>query len=275
MTHQGPNTANNPSVKLDDQGRVVYGEEGNMYASDLRALWIARAPDRVICGVDLSGVQLRGLAHYANNEEYIKQILEGDIHTHNMNILNKLIREFCESVSYPVFEISRSNAKTFIYGYLFGAGNAKVGSICLFPEHLHQRAGKYIKEGFVREVKGLDVFKAQVKEACKTGYMEALDGRLIALPSEHLALSIYLQSYEACLMKWAVYLTREDIRNRGLDAKLVAIVHDEAQFDVKESEANLVGQLMIQNMNKAGELLKSNIRIDGEMNIGKNWALSH
>lgn len=288
MTHRNPNMANISKVvmKKDKDGneQLVWGKDGK-YATDMRACFTTRAPaTRRLVGVDLAGIQLRAFAHYANDKDYSAQILSGDIHSYNREILDKLVGQYCKdnNVESSLVEFlkrdpkgRRDMAKTFIYAYLFGAGNKKVGSIFEFPEAHQYAAGKFIRAGFVSSISGLEAFKKQIKAWAKQGFMVALDGRLISLPSEHFALSIALQSFEAIVMKYSLVLALEEIKKRGLDALLVGVIHDESQWDVKTEHAEEVGDIVIACMEEAGRYFKSNLPLTGGKSIGYNWADSH
>ena len=292
MSHQSPNMANISKVKLKkitkEDGTteeiLSWGEEAD-YRTDMRACWTTRDPkNRVILGCDLSGIQLRAFAHYANNKEYADQILSGDIHSWNREILVKLVRDWCSNsnLSEDVVRFltknekgRRDDAKTFIYAYLFGAGNKKIGNILGGPGDLQMSLGKFVREGFVTSIQGLDVFKKEIKKAAKRGYMQALDGRLIKLPSEHFAFSIYLQSFEAIVMKTAIIKTLIQVKKLGLDAKLVAVVHDETQWDVRKEHAETLGKVMVQMIEETGRKYNCNLPLTGEYKIGANWAESH
>jgi DNA polymerase-1 len=288
MTHRNPNMANISKVamKKNEEGNevLVFGKQGR-YSTDMRACFRTRdIKKRNLVGIDLSGIQLRGFAHYANDKEYSEQILSGDIHTYNKDILKKLVESYCIHKKIDINTVGflikdpkgqRNSAKTFIYAYLFGAGNKKVGSIFEFPEALQFEAGKFIREGFVTSISGLEAFKKEIKKWRKQGFMVALDGRLISIPNEHFALSIALQSFEAIIMKYSLYLALQKIKEQNLDALLVGIIHDEAQFDVLKEHAEQVGKIVVESMEEAGKFFKSNIPITGEYNIGLNWADSH
>ena len=72
-------------------------------------------PGYSLVGSDLSGLELRCLAHFLNDGgEYAKEVIDGDVHTANMAAAGLATRD---------------QAKTFIYALLYGAGNAKIGSI--------------------------------------------------------------------------------------------------------------------------------------------------
>ena len=100
MTHYEPNMAQVTA------GSKIYGKE-------MRECWVAAEGYKIV-GCDASGLELRMLAHYMNSNEYTKEILDGDVHTANQ-----------QAAGLP----SRDAAKTFIYAFLYGAGDAKIGSI--------------------------------------------------------------------------------------------------------------------------------------------------
>lgn len=103
-THSNPNIAQVPSVKKDKEKGVLWGEEGG-WGAECRALFTVRK-GYVLVGVDLSGLELRCLAHFMavyDGGDYGRVLLTGDIHKMNQ-----------EAAGLP----TRDNAKTFIYAYL-------------------------------------------------------------------------------------------------------------------------------------------------------------
>ena len=95
MSHSKPNLAQIPSQP------------------EYRELFTVDEGSKLV-GVDASGLELRMLAHYMGDKEYTDLILNGDIHTYNQ-----------QAAGLP----TRNDAKTFIYAFLYGAGDAKIGSI--------------------------------------------------------------------------------------------------------------------------------------------------
>jgi hypothetical protein len=82
------------------------------YGEEMRSLFVAE-PGRVMVGVDASGLELRMLAHYMADKEYIDLILNGDVHTYNMEAANK------DAIKHKTKQIKdRNMAKTFCYGVL-------------------------------------------------------------------------------------------------------------------------------------------------------------
>lgn len=81
MTHSGPNLAQVPASKCSKDGEILWGFEG-AYGADCRSLFIVD-DGYTLVGADASGLELRCLAHYMNDNAYSDLILHGDIHTAN------------------------------------------------------------------------------------------------------------------------------------------------------------------------------------------------
>lgn len=253
MAHRNPNMANIPSFKS------LYGEE-------CRALF--KAPEgRVLVGCDLEQIQLRVLAHYCNDEELIKQITEGDIHTH----LAKIYGLIPDNATPEESKKGRARGKTVTYAILMGASARKIGELLGGDKELGRRTIESIEKG----IHGWNKFKAQIESRAKVGWFPALDGRRVKLPNCHLGMSYYLQSFEQAVMKLAMYKYHQKLKKLGIDFKQVSIVHDEFQVECNEADAELVGKIICESMKEAGEALKSRIAITGEYKIGKSWLETH
>jgi len=242
MTHSHPNMAQIPS------SNSPYGEE-------CRSCWTVPEGYKLV-GIDASGLELRMLAHYLNDEGYTNEILNGDIHTTNQNLAGLE---------------SRNQAKTFIYALLYGAGDAKLGSVA----NRGRAGGKGLRQRFFDNLPSFKALTDRVQREAKTGYIKALDGRRLTVRSEHAALNTLLQGAGAISMKQALILLQHMIVQNGLDAKFVANVHDEWQIEVREDQADAVGKLGVSCIVKAGEILNLNCPLDGDYNIGSNWSETH
>jgi len=111
-SHYQENMANVTKVRLDNLGKPIEGLEGN-FGWDSRHCWVPRKGWKLV-GYDASGIQLRALSHYMADQDYIHQVCEGDVHT--VNQLAAGIKD-------------RPTAKTFIYAWLLGAGDEKIGQV--------------------------------------------------------------------------------------------------------------------------------------------------
>lgn len=247
-THRSPNVAQTPAVY------VPYGKE-------CRSCWTA-SKGRVLIGADVSGLELRMLANRMwryDEGEYSKEVVDGDIHTANQT-----------AAGLP----TRNDAKTFIYAFLYGAGDAKIGSII----GKGSSAGKKIKNTFFDKVPALKkLVQAVKKEAESKSYLIGLDGRQLHIRAVFASLNTLLQSDGSLVCKqWLVEVDKE-LRSRGYQDKCqqVAWIHDELQFDCEPDIAEECGQLIVDCIARAGEHFNVKVPLTGEYNIGANWAETH
>ena len=242
MTHSSPNMAQVPAV-------------GVPYGTECRALWIVPEGHKLV-GVDASGLELRMLAHYMNDKEYTNEILNGDVHTANQ--INAGLS-------------TRAQAKTFIYAFLYGAGDAKIGSIV----DGGQRLGAKLRQRFLDNTPALAELRERVTIAAQRGYLRGLDGRCLHIRSEHSALNTLLQSAGAVVMKKALAIFSQYAPKWNLDYKLLGSIHDEYQIEARADHADKVGYLMVESIKAAGIAFDMNCPLDGEYKIGNNWAQTH
>lgn len=256
-THQSPNMAQVPTV------RSPYGKQ-------CRSLFTVR-PGFSMVGCDLSGLELRCLAHFMHKWDdgaYGETVINGksedgtDIHSVNQR-----------AAELP----TRDNAKTFIYGFLYGAGDAKIGSIVGGSS----KDGKRLKEKFLQATPALRNLRESVGKAAKRGYLIGLDKRRLHIRSEHAALNTLLQSAGALISKqWLIEIDKA-AKERGLvygwdgDWTMLGWIHDEVQLAVKEPLAEEFGQMVIQAAASAGEYFNFKLPIGAEAHIGKTWADTH
>ena len=237
MTHSSPNMAQIPSDSL------------------YRECFVALAGSKLV-GIDASGLELRMLAHYMNDAEYTDLILNGDIHTYNQQAAGLE---------------TRAQAKTFIYAFLYGAGDAKIGSIVGGSS----RKGAELKQRFLDSLPALMKLIMKVSKHGLKGSLPGLDGRRVLIRSDHAALNTLLQSAGAIVMKQALVLATDKLKRYGYPYKLVAQVHDEFQVEVPEEYAVRVGTVFRNAIRDAGRELNLRCPLDGEFKVGNTWAETH
>ena len=242
MTHSHPNMAQIPS-------------SGSPYGEECRSCWTV-PEDYNLVGIDASGLELRMLAHYLNDEGYTNEILNGDIHTANQKLAGLE---------------SRNQAKTFIYALLYGAGDAKLGSVA----GRGREAGKKLRQSFFDNLPSFKALTGRVQREAKSGFVKALDGRKLTVRSDHAALNTLLQGAGAIVMKQALIILDQKIKKHGWDAKFVANVHDEWQIECHVDDAVDVGKAGVQAIREAGCMLNLNCPLDGEYKVGDNWSETH
>ena len=240
MAHSNPNLAQIPSV------RAPYGKE-------CRELFTV-PEGHVLVGADASGLELRMLAHYMDDSDYTSILLNGDIHIANQKAAGLE---------------NRDQAKTFIYAFLYGAGNAKIGSIL----GTSANKGKEVKETFLENIPKLNKLRKEVMQDSESGFVTGLDGRRLRVRYPHAALNTLLQGAGSVVMKQAVIILYDLLEN--VNFKLVAQVHDEWQIECKPEDADFIGKSCVNAMVFAGELLQLNCPLDGEYRVGTSWCDTH
>jgi DNA polymerase I-like protein with 3'-5' exonuclease and polymerase domains len=242
MTHQSPNMAQVPA------SHSPYGHE-------CRSCWTVPEGKKLV-GFDASGLELRMLAHYMDDKEFTNVLLTEDVHTRN---------QMAAGLE------TRPQAKTFIYAFLYGAGDAKIGTIVGGSA----KDGAELKRRFLSNTPALESLRERVTRASGRGYLTGLDGRRLRVRSEHAALNTLLQAAGAIVMKKALVILDDYAQQWKLDYKLIGNIHDEVQSEVAADQAEKYGWLAVECLKAAG--LEYNLRcpLDGEYKVGATWAETH
>jgi DNA polymerase I-like protein with 3'-5' exonuclease and polymerase domains len=256
-THSSPNMAQVPAV-------------GSPFGAECREMWRVPVGYKQV-GVDLSGIELRCLGHYLKDQEWIDELLKGDIHWFNAQSFGLVEKGTVKDDNNPEHKKARNTTKTLTYGVLYGAGAAKAGSIV----GGNSSKGKKLIDSFINNTPGLAELKKKISKLMAKGHLPALDGRRVWVRSEHAALNTLLQSAGAIIAKqWLVESTKL-LQEKGINAKLLAFVHDETQWEVKEDQAEEAARLIEQAATKAGEALGFRCPVNAEGKVGDNWKQTH
>lgn len=244
MAHHKPNMAQVPAVY-------------SPYGKECRELWTISNPDtHQLVGTDASGLELRCLAHYMGDEKFTNEVLTGDVHTANQKAAGLQTRD---------------QAKTFIYAFLYGAGPGKIGTVVggSWAE------GEELIAKFLKNMPSLNRLRKTVADAARSGRITGLDGRKLHIRHEHAALNTLLQGAGAIVCKqWLVEMDRM-IWEHGLDAKLVASVHDEYQFEVAKTDIDSFTKVTKEAMKVTQNILNFKCDLDCDYKVGNNWAETH
>lgn len=264
--HNSPNTANIPGN--DD-------EEWN-----IRECWGFNPElkgDRRLIGVDAKGIQMRVLAHllaaYTDDKSFVDACLHGDIHVDfTLPILRDAVPQAPNlSEDLDTHWIKQNVTKRFNYAYVLGMGNEKAGILLGTDAKL----GKLAKERFTNAFPGMSSLNNYLHRCALNGWAQGPDGRFFPITSEFKALSVFLQGYEAIIMKVAGLLFWKESRRRNLDAWLCAFVHDEYQLDCHIDIVDEAGQLMADCIKRAGEILNLRVPMDADYDVGYTWTETH
>ena len=253
-THNSPNLAQTPNSS------APYGKE-------CRELFEARKGFKLI-GCDAKALELRCLAHYMKDEEYTHEILNGDIHTKNQL-----------AAGLP----TRNQAKTFIYGFLYGAGDDKVGQLI----GKGKKEGRAIKDKFLKSLPSLARLVNNVKRVInKRGFLFSVDKHKLKIREEYKGLNTLFQSAGAIAMKQALCILFDWCVEKGWCSDVfylkpndsvyfVLNVHDEYQAEVKPEIIEEYKELAVKAIQEAGKQLGFNCPLDGDVKEGINWYETH
>lgn len=270
-SHVSPNLAQVPKVKHKKGVGILKGRAGD-HGWESRNLFYV--PDGwTLIGTDLSGIELRCLGEkmrkYGEDKgAYLELILNGDIHTHNMNAAGLS---------------SRDQAKTFIYALVYGAGDVKLGSIVepLASEDEQRDIGRRLRARFMDGLPAFKKLMRWVSSKAAGGELPGLDGRVLYVRSPHSALNTLLQSDAALIAKKWVCITEELLEEEGLnhgwDEDFVQLlwIHDEEQIGARDEYAQFVSASSRKAAAMAGTYFGYECPIAAESKMGKTWAETH
>ena len=210
-----------------------------------------------LVGVDASGLELRCLAHYMRDPGFTDTVISGDVHAANQEAAGLATRD---------------QAKTFIYGFLYGAGPAKIGKIV----GGNSKQGQILITRFLKNMPHLKKLRNQVIESVrKTNSIKGLGGRVLHVRAEYSALNTLLQGAGAILCKqWLIHIM-EKVSKYKLDARLVASVHDEYQFEVALYDIDKFCRITKEAMYQTQRTLDFNCDLDCNYKVGNNWSETH
>jgi DNA polymerase I-like protein with 3'-5' exonuclease and polymerase domains len=243
MSCVSPNLQQVPAV------RVEYGEQ-------CRALFKAGEGYKLI-DTDASGLELRVLAHYMNDEKFTKEVLEGDVHSANQRMAGL---------------DTRDQAKTFIYALLYGAGDAKIGAVV----NGSARDGAKLRASFMSNMPSYKrLSEAVIRKGGSLGTLKGIDGRVLRVRSGHASLNTLIQGSSAVLMKkWFMYVDHH-LRRRKLDSKIIAMIHDELVIETIEKDVDLCKESVILSISQVNKAYNLRCKLECDVQIGNNWSEIH
>ena len=278
-THSNPNMAQVPSVKKD----AKLSPELALFKEELggrcRALFVV-PKGRKLLGCDADALELRTLSHFMSrydNGAYALAVDQGnkdegtDIHTLNQ-----------KGAGLP----TRDDAKTFIYAFLYGAGDAKIGSII----DGSKKEGKALKTKFLTKIPAIKKLgDAVVDTVTKSGYLKAIDGNPFFIRSKHSALNTLLQGAGALVMKYWLVEADDALIEMGFENSWTSMhkegvieeyewvgnIHDEGQMEADEEIAEEIAEVLEDSFRVITEELDFRIPLKGTADIGDSWYDTH
>jgi DNA polymerase I-like protein with 3'-5' exonuclease and polymerase domains len=233
----------------------------SLYGKEIRGLFYA-GEGRVQVGSDLAGIEARMLAHFMGDDEYTEQVVNGDIHTTNQL-----------AAGLP----TRDAAKTFFYGFLYGAGDAKVGTLV----NGNAYDGKKVKEKFLNSLPSLKLLIEEKQKEARKGYITSLDGRPIYITKTEgkfdtrKALNSLLQSSATIYFKkWVEYIDKA-IVYYDIDATIMVLMHDEVQISVAEGHVNVLKSVLQKALEATDKFFKVKCPNAIDIKQGSTWEDCH
>ena len=230
--------------------------------SDERFRKLFRAtPTYQMVSADLSGIELRMLAHYLSrydNGRYQRILTTGDIHQTNADRIG----------------ITRRQVKTVTYAFLYGAGNTKLGYSYdkLLSEKSAAVKGAEIRKAYIAAIPGLADLLLACEKASKRGYANAIDGRRISVDKGHKFLNYLLQGSAATIAKRWMVIVNECLPP---DGHQLSFVHDELNYECYPRFAEEFAKWLETAARLAGEHYNLRCPIAAEAKIGYTWADVH
>jgi DNA polymerase-1 len=313
-SHFSPNMGQVPAAKspYGKECRALFGPNGRT-TRDLG--WGGPVEEVVQVGADMSGLQLRALAHLLHPLDggaYSQIVTSGDVHWSHTQAMGLVGAEEPRDKESKLHDILREKgAKTFGYAYLFGCFPPKSGRVvrdCLITARnvnlewggLYEKffltdpktgkrltrprsdkaVGTQVRASFDEKLK-LGKLHAKLKACMKhfKGHLPGLDGRLVPCRSDHSALNFACSSIEAILCKQWLCDSVEALEAKGYvwgrDFVLALWVHDEQQLLVRKSISEEVGKTLVECAKQAGVKLGFRVPLASEYKIGRNWYDCH
>lgn len=236
---------------------------GSPYGKEFRSLFVAPS-NMVMCGIDFSGLELRVLSHFLalfDGGDFSKRLLEDDIHTANQKAVGLS---------------NRNEAKRFIYAYIYGCGNKKLGEIL----NVSEQEARQVRLKFEKSLPALKTLGDQVKRKFKTtGFLKGLDGRKLIPKAEYSALNTLIQGAGALIVKQGTIILNEELHKAGFvwggDYAMVLHVHDEMQFYVKEDKIEKFKSIAQTIFKTTQDFFSFRCPLAGEIKVGENWSATH
>jgi len=259
---------NVPSGDVDKAGNAV-----SEWGPEMRALFRVYDGWKQV-GCDSAGNQVRGLAHYLEDKDFIELLLHGDIHQRNADTLTEILLE----VFKMTHEVPRPRAKRILYAFLFGAGGDKLWSYVF--DVFDKPKGNKLKTAFIKAVPGLsellDKLAAIYASTAKRGegYIYGIAGNRLYVDSLHKLLVYLLQACEKATCGCALMYAMRKFKEEKIPYIPLIFMHDEFQVMTPEKYADRVLEIGVEAFREGPKMLGVTI-MDGDGKIGKNWLDCH
>lgn len=237
---------------------------------EIRKMFVAK-DGYVLVDADYSQIELRVLAHIANDETMINAFRNNeDIHAVTASQVLGIPLE-------DVTKEQRSSAKAVNFGIVYGIGEFSLAQ----DLHISVKEAKAYIESYLEKYHGVRNYMESIKEqAKKDGYVKTMLNRIRYIPElkspnynirqfgERVALNTPIQGTAADIIKLAMVRVDNRLINEGLKSKLILQVHDELIVEAHKDEVDKVKQILSEEMQNAMEL---NVPLKVDMSTGHSW----
>lgn len=242
---------------------------------EIRKMFVPTDSDRILVDADYSQIELRILAHIADDEIMINAFKNNvDIHTTTaMNVFGLKEEE--------ITPIVRTRAKAVNFGIVYGMGSFSLAQDLGIT---NKEAKAYI-DGYFEKYKNVKKFMSDViEEGKEKGFVETLFGRKRYLPelrssnfiqrsaAERMAMNTPIQGSAADIIKIAMVKVYKALKENNLKSKLILQVHDELIIEAYKDEEETVKKLLKECMESACEM---KVPLSAEVGSGESWYLAH
>ncbi|WP_252233837.1 DNA polymerase I [Clostridium sp. ZS1] len=238
---------------------------------EIRKVFIPQESDDILISCDYSQIELRVLAHVADDKNMI------DAFEHHSDIHTKTASEVFKVPVDEVTSTMRSNAKAVNFGIVYGISDFSLAQDLKITK---KEAAEYMAIYFERYPKIKEYLNYVSEYAKEKGYVLTILNRRRFIPEikssnkivkalgERLAMNAPIQGSAADIIKLAMVNVYNKLREKNLNSELILQVHDELILNVKKDEFDIVKQLVIEEMEKA---IKLNVALDVDLKYGYTW----
>lgn len=268
LTATGRLSSNNPNL----QNIPIRSDVGR----SIRKAFVPGNNDFLIMSADYSQIELRIMAHFSEDENFINAFKKGrDIHTETA------MRVFDIKNKKDVTLGMRRKAKEVNFGIIYGIGAFGLANRL----EIRNSEAKGIIDRYFREYpKVKEYMEITKKFAGQNGFVQTITGRrrylsqinnqnpTVRAEDERAAINMPIQGTAADMIKIAMINISEDFKKNKYESKMILQVHDELVFEVKKSELEDVKKCVIRNMKNA---IKLNVPVEVEVGEGRSWFEAH
>lgn len=242
----------------------------------IRRAFIPKNDSYAIMSADYSQVELRIMAHFSEDENFINAFKKGrDIHTETA------MKVFGIENKKDVTAGMRRKAKEVNFGIIYGIGAFGLANRL----EIRNSEAREIIDRYFREFPKVKEFMEKTKKFAKeNGFVQTITGRrrylsqinnqnpTVRAEDERAAINMPIQGTAADMIKIAMINISEDFRKNKYETKMLLQVHDELVFEVKKTEFEEVKKCVTRNMKNA---IKLNVPVEVEVGEGKSWFEAH